>query len=220
MLGRFVHRYLDPADSLLEVLFGLIMALTVTVGARLLWERNDVAASDLVAGLAGCNVAWGLIDAAFYLLGARFIRNQRVQLVRRLKLARDDAEALAMVREAFDLDPALLDREEDRAIVQRSLVDALRHANASPTGNRTEEYVAAGLIAFLVSATALPGILPLLLVDDTTIALRISNAAQIGLLFFVGYGWAHYSGANRWRTGLAIALMGVLLVLVAVVLGG
>jgi hypothetical protein len=47
-----------------------------------------------------------------------------------------------------------------------------------------------------------------------------SNAAQIGLPFFVGYGWAHYSGANRWRTGLAIALMGVLLVLVAVVLGG
>jgi len=33
---KFVHRYLDPSESLPELLFGLIMAFTITAGARLL----------------------------------------------------------------------------------------------------------------------------------------------------------------------------------------
>ena len=72
----------------------------------------------------------------------------------------------------------------------------------------------------LVSATAIPGVLPLLLLDDGYRALRIANILQIGLLFLVGYRWAYHSGANPWRTGVMIALLGVVLVLVAVALGG
>ena len=85
MIARFVHRYLDPSESLLEILFGLIMALTMTAGARLLQERTEINAIELAVGLAGCNVAWGLIDAVFYLFGTKFNRNRRVQLVRRLQ---------------------------------------------------------------------------------------------------------------------------------------
>ena len=33
MLRRLVDRHLDPSESLLEILFGLIMALTMTAGA-------------------------------------------------------------------------------------------------------------------------------------------------------------------------------------------
>ena len=39
MIANFVHRYLDPVDSLGELLFGLIMALTLTLGARQEWWR-------------------------------------------------------------------------------------------------------------------------------------------------------------------------------------
>ena len=31
-----IHRYLDPGETLAEVLFGLIMALTITVGGGIL----------------------------------------------------------------------------------------------------------------------------------------------------------------------------------------
>jgi VIT1/CCC1 family predicted Fe2+/Mn2+ transporter len=72
----------------------------------------------------------------------------------------------------------------------------------------------------LVSATAIPGVLPLLLLDDGYKTLRIANILRIGLLFLVGYGWAQYSGASPWRTGPMIALLGVGLVLVSVALGG
>ena len=74
MSAGFLHRYLDPSETLLEVLFGLIMALTLTAGARLLSENQNIDAAGLAAGLVGCNVAWGIIDAVFYLLGARFSR--------------------------------------------------------------------------------------------------------------------------------------------------
>jgi hypothetical protein len=33
---KFIDRYLDPSESLPELLFGLIMSFTITAGARLL----------------------------------------------------------------------------------------------------------------------------------------------------------------------------------------
>lgn len=220
MARRFIHRYLDPVDSLLELLFGLIMSLTLTAGARLLLRRDELSAADLAAGLAGCNLAWGIIDAVLYLLGARFGRNIRARLVQRLQATHDDADALALIDREFDIDPTLLRDEADRAAVRRALVDALRHANASRVGIGVDDGVAAGIICLLVTATAIPAIASLLLVDDTMVALRLANTVQVLLLFLVGYSWARHAGANRWKTGAAIASLAVGLVLVAVVLGG
>ena len=36
--GSVVHRHLDPATSLAEILFGLIMTLTFTLGAGIIIE--------------------------------------------------------------------------------------------------------------------------------------------------------------------------------------
>ena len=79
----------------------------------------------------------------------------------------------------------------------------------------------AGLAVFwLVFLTALPAVLPFLVLRDARIAMRVSNAMLIGLLFYVGWRWATYTGASRWRTGLFMALLGVALVAVAIALGG
>ncbi len=216
----FIHRYLDPSESLLEVLFGLIMSLTLTAGARLLPESQDIDAAGLAAALVGCNVAWGIIDAVFYLLGTRFSRNQRVQFVRRLRATADNSQAFDAIREEFDLEGEPPMREEDRAAFYRSLLQMLRHAGTSRARFLRDDFVAAVLVVLLVTATAIPAALPLLLLDDGYGALRIANILQIFLLFLVGYGWAHHSGASPWRTGITIALLGVGLVLVSVALGG
>jgi hypothetical protein len=50
--------------------------------------------------------------------------------------------------------------------------------------------------------------------------MRASNAILIGLLSYVGWRWAAYTGASRWRTGLLMAVLGVALVVVAIALGG
>ena len=220
MIVRFVHRYLDPSESLLEILFGLIMALTMTAGARLLQERAEINAAELAVGLAGCNVAWGLIDAVFYLFGTKFNHNRRVQLIRRLQATPDKAEAFSLIQDEFGLEGEPPMREQDRVAFHRSVLELLRHAGTARAHLHIDDYIAAGIVFVLVSLTALPGLLPLLLLDDAYLALRIANAGQVLLLFLIGLGWASYTGAPRLRTGVLIALLGVAMVLVSVALGG
>jgi len=220
MIVRFAERYLDPSETLLEVLFGLIMALTITTGARLLSERADIVGLDLALALLGCNIAWGVIDGALYLLGTIFNRNRRVRFVKRLQAASNDSEAIAAVRDQFDLEGEPPMRPQDKANLHTSLLELFKHAGTAPARLRPDDWIAAILIAILVSATAIPGLIPLLLFQDGFVALRVANALQVGLLFLVGYRWAHYSGGNRWLIGLTIALLGTALVLLAVPLGG
>lgn len=220
MIARFVGRYLDPSETLLEVLFGLIMALTITVGARLLSERADIVGMELALALLGCNVAWGVIDGAFYLLGTIFNRNRRVQFVKRLQVAANQTEALAAVMDEFDLEGEPSMRTEDKANLHTSLLQLFQNAGTGRVRLQSDDWIAALLIAILVSATAIPGLIPLLVIQDGFVALRVANALQVGLLFLVGFWWAKYSGSHRGLTGLAIALLGTALVLLAVPLGG
>jgi hypothetical protein len=95
-----IQRYLDPGDALGEVLFGLIMVLTFTVGARLLFaEGFDT--TELVVGAVGCNIAWGVIDAVLFVLGSLFHRSRRARFYRALRNAPNDADALARIQQEF-----------------------------------------------------------------------------------------------------------------------
>lgn len=220
MLSKIVDRYLDPTDSLGEVLFGMIMALTVTAGARLLTQREDINPRELIGAMIGCNIAWGVIDAVLYLIGSLFTRNQRVHFVKRLRAAGTEAEAMAAIQEEFGLDdePAL--PPEDRATFYRVALDIMRHASTQRARLRWQDFQAAIAIVVLVSLTAVPGMLPFLVIDDGSLALQWANAIQTCLLFLIGFRWARFSGANPWRAGLGIVALAVSLVMVSVVLGG
>jgi hypothetical protein len=70
-----IHRYLDPAETLAEVLFGLIMVLTITIGASLITTPDQLDTHGLIVAAAGCNLAWGVIDAVLFLLDTLFYRS-------------------------------------------------------------------------------------------------------------------------------------------------
>ena len=173
----------------------------------------------LIAAL-GCNVAWGIIDAALFLLGSVFSRNQRVQLARRLKAAKSEQQAMAIMREEFDLEDEPAMSEEDRAPIHRMVLQIMRRAATRRAHLRRQDFEAAAVVILLVSLTAVPGVAPFLFLQDGYLALRTANAIQVVLLFVVGYSWAEHTGANPWCTGLAIVALGIGMVLVAVVLGG
>ena len=62
-------------ERISEILFGLIMVLTVTCSfSALKADRKQV--REMLLGAVGCNFAWGAIDAVFYLL-ARFSEQGR-----------------------------------------------------------------------------------------------------------------------------------------------
>ncbi|HEX2493518.1 MAG TPA: hypothetical protein VHK24_07055, partial [Steroidobacter sp.] len=106
--AELLHRYLDPATSLAEILFGLIMTLTFTLGAGLIIEdEGREGARQLLIAVIGCNVAWGIIDGALYLVGQLFDRGRLRRLGRAIRRAPDRSAATELA--AAELEPLLSD---------------------------------------------------------------------------------------------------------------
>jgi VIT1/CCC1 family predicted Fe2+/Mn2+ transporter len=72
----------------------------------------------------------------------------------------------------------------------------------------------------LVFLSTLPPILPFLFLTDIQLALRISNAIAIAMLFGCGYAFAQHTGLGPWRSGLVMVAIGCAMVGIAIALGG
>jgi VIT1/CCC1 family predicted Fe2+/Mn2+ transporter len=216
---RFVE-HLDPGERLGELLFGLIMVLTFTLGAGIELAGDREATSELLIAALGCNAAWGIIDAALFLMGRLSERGRVHRLVRKIQAEPGREQALALVdRELDERIPAIV-RKDVRLALDAEVLDRVREMKLE-RNRLTADDAWAGLAVFwLVFLTALPAVLPFLVLRDAQIAMRASNALLIGLLFYVGWRWAAYTGASRWGTALFVALLGVALVAVAIALGG
>jgi VIT1/CCC1 family predicted Fe2+/Mn2+ transporter len=175
---------------------------------------------DLLIAALGCNTAWGIIDAALYLIARLSERGRLYRLARSIQAAPTNERALALIDRELDERLPEIVRPEVRAALDEHVLERVRGMKLAP--NRvTAGDLRAGLAVFwLVFLTALPAVLPFLVIRDPQIAMRTSNAVLVGLLFTVGWRWAGYTGASPWRTGLLMASIGVVLVIVAIALGG
>jgi VIT1/CCC1 family predicted Fe2+/Mn2+ transporter len=108
----------------------------------------------------------------------------------------------------------------DRERLYRSVHALIENATPARLAFTRADWMAGLSVFTLVAATALPAGLPFFVVRDPQIALRLSNALLVGLLFLVGFRWARYVDLGPWRAGLTLAALGVLLVAVAIALGG
>jgi hypothetical protein len=64
---RLPDRVLEPVERLTEILFGLIMVLTIT-GAVSVATADHFAIRTMLFAALGCNLAWGIIDVGMYLM--------------------------------------------------------------------------------------------------------------------------------------------------------
>ncbi|MGM4910494.1 VIT1/CCC1 transporter family protein [Rhizobium sp. 768_B6_N1_8] len=212
---------LDPGDALGEVLFGLIMALTWTVGSRLVLGEEGLDVRDLVVATIGCNVAWGIIDAVLFILGTTFYRSRRLRLFRQIRAARDEATALTVIAKEFPVEGSPLSAEAaDAEALYRSMLALTRRAEPVKLSLTKADLRSAVAIFLLVSATALPAVIPFFLIDNADRALRASNLFLVVLLFVTGYAWAGFSGGRPFYAGMAMTCLGLFLVAIAVALGG
>jgi hypothetical protein len=216
---RFVD-YLDPGERMGELLFGLIMVLTFTLGAGIGLAGSREETRDLLIAALGCNAAWGIIDAALYLMARISERGRLYRLVKAIQTAPTRERALALVERELDERLPAVVRPEVRAKMDPHVLERVRELDPEPNRVTVEDLWAGLAVFWLVFLTALPAAAPFLLFRDPQIAMRASNALLIGLLSYVGWLWAGYTGASRWRTALLMPLVGVALVLVAIALGG
>lgn len=78
---------------------------------------------------------------------------------------------------------------------------------------------ALGVFALVVLAT-FPVVVPFMVLDQTVLALRVSNGLALATLFAGGFYLGRYAGGSPWRYGLALAAIGVAMVAVIIALGG
>ena len=87
---------LDPVDRLSEILFGLIMAVTI-VGSMSIATAGRVEVRTVMLAALGCNLAWGLVDAVMYVVRTATERTRNRVLARRIADAdADTAHRLIM----------------------------------------------------------------------------------------------------------------------------
>jgi hypothetical protein len=215
----FVEKFIAPASSLAEVFFGLIMVLTFTLGAGLAAGEGEDSARTLLVAALGCNLAWGIIDGAMYIMDAMFNRSRSARI---RSLLRQSGESGALAIIAWELDPRISDSTtaDERARFYRSILTLAGRRPVTRTRLERSDIYGAIACTVLVFLTALPAAVPFMLIDDARLALRVSNGLLVAMLFWVGYFWARHTNANRVLTGLAMMLVGVLLVGAAMALGG
>jgi len=210
------RRVLEPHERISEVLFGLIMVITFT-GSLSIAEagRDDV--RTMVIGAVGCNLAWGIIDSVFYLLGCLAERSRNVLTLRAVQGARDSAAAQQIVAEALPpLVASVLGPSELESILQR-----LRALPPTRSAGLSKSDAAGALGVFLlVFASTFPVTVPFIFVHEVSLAMRLSNAVALTMLLGAGAAYGRSIGRSAWAFSVGMAALGGVLVALTIALGG
>jgi hypothetical protein len=210
------RRVLDPVSRASEALFGLIMVLTFTLSL----SATDAGRADVRAvllGALGCNLAWAIIDAVMYLMSACGEDRLAASTVRAIRDAESPAAGRAVIAEHLPTAvlPALTEADLDRIRIHLSGLPP----ESLDAGFGRDDYLAALGVFLLVFLCLFPVAAPFLLLDDVTLALRISNIVAVVMLFLTGFTFGRQVG-RPWRAGFLMVAIGLALVAVAMALGG
>jgi hypothetical protein len=214
---RLFGRVLEPVERLSEILFGLIMALTVTSAVSVATADDMQIRTMLIAAL-GCNLAWGIIDAGMYLMARLGERGHNALVGRAVRKAPTREQAHRIIEDelppvfASIFRPAQLEEIRER-------ISQMPSSRAHPGLTGRDWQGAIGVFALVVAAT-FPVVVPFAVIDDVRVALRISNVLAVASLFLCGFLFGQHAGLRPWLTGLVMVVVGVALVAIAIALGG
>ncbi len=210
-------RLLGPAERIGEALFGLIMVLTFTGSLSVADAgRDDVRA--MLIGAVGCNIAWGIIDAIFYLMDCLSEQAGRIRLLHAMRKAAAPEDAHRVIAESLPpLVAATLGPAEYESI--REQLVRLPEPPSYPRLGK-HDWLAALSVFVWVFAVTFPVAIPFIFMNPLARAMRVSNAIAIVLLFLCGYAFGRIAGYRRWLTGLGMVALGSALVAITIALGG
>jgi len=208
---------LSPVDRISEVLFGLIMVLTFTGTISVTSSGKQEINSLLWAALC-CNFAWGLVDAIMYLLDTLTERGHSLTLIGKIRKAANPSEIRETMEEEIQpLISGLLSESEIDGLAKRIM------ELPEPRGQKLLSYsdiMSAVQIFFLVFLCTFPVVIPFLWLDEVMLAMRLSNAIALIMLFACGLLLARYAGFRPYVTALSYVGIGVILVAITMLLGG
>jgi VIT1/CCC1 family predicted Fe2+/Mn2+ transporter len=216
MPGDEPERLLDPIDRISEILFGLIMAVTI-VGGLSIASAGQAEMRTVTQAALGCNVAWGLVDAVMYLVRTWVERTRRKALAKRI-VGADTATAHRLIARELPGHLASLAGPEGIAGMHRHLKELPidRIATLKP-----RDYLEAFGIFLMVVIATFPVVAPFMLMDDPAAAMKLSRLITIVMLFLAGFALGRHAGHDRpHRIGLIASAFGALLIAAVMALGG
>lgn len=214
---RSSKRVLEPIDRISEVLFGLFMVLTFT-GSLSVAESGRAEIASMLIGALGCNLAWGLIDGIMYLMGCLSERAEGIRTVLAVRKAATPEAAWRIIADA--LPPVVATALSADALERARLrLNELPQAPVRPR-LRKEDWRGALAVFLLVFLSTFPVVLPFIFMHDPRVALRISNAIAVGMLFLTGYAFGRAAAHRPWLMGISMVALGIALVGITIALGG
>src|SRR5215472_11727317 len=137
------NRLLEPKDRISEILFGVIMALTITNSVGIA-QHGEADLRTLLLGALGCNLAWGVIDAAMYLMAQLSDRGRAVATLRQVRELGDPKAAREVIADALPpILVSILSQEDLESMRQR--LSPLPEPPARITLTRSDWASAAGV---------------------------------------------------------------------------
>jgi hypothetical protein len=212
-----MKRALDPIDRLSEVLFGLIMVLTFT-GSLSISEAGREDVRTMLVGALGCNLAWGIIDGVFYLMGCLAEKSRALATFRAVREDGDPGRAQRLIADALPpvvasvLEPSEL---ETMRVRLKQLPEPPERARLGGDDVRG----ALGVF-FWVFLSTFPVVIPFIVMHNPMPALRVSNAIAVVMLFMTGYAYARHTGRRPFWVGSVMVVLGSVLVGLTMALGG
>ena len=217
----FATQHLDPGSHMGEALFGLIMTLTFTLGADLvIQEEGREGARQMLIGILGCNLAWGIIDGVLYVLACAFERGRVQRIGYEVRKARNPDQARRLVAGELDELLAPLTDPQQRDALYSAIVQRVKTESTLPEPITREDLLAGLESGLLVFGCSIPAVLPFLVFDQPQVALRVSNTILLALMYYLGYRHARHTLAKPWIAGFVFLLAGLFLVVLTIRLGG
>src|SRR6478735_10473083 len=157
------RQLLDPIDRISEALFGLIMVLTST-NTLSVATAGRAEISTMILSALGCNLAWGIIDAALDLMGCIEERGRNLLMLRAVRQARSAEEAKrVMADELPESLASVLSFEEAESLRQKLL--QLPEPPASPSLTKDDALRAVGISSWVFAST-FPVVVPFFFIGE------------------------------------------------------
>lgn len=226
--GSLLDQFLDPIDLLAEAIFSVLIILTFTLwfGIIKLGATPDKVITvkymnEFIVAVVGATLAWGIIDGIMLALLSVFERGERHRFLADLQMAATDDDAIDLIADEFDFSLEPITGEEQRQALYADVLEHLRDSKPRPVGFQSEDLVGAVASVGVAMLAIVPSLIPLVLLRDQGIlAVRLSNIISFIVLFSAGYLWGRYTRANPWKTGLLLLGAGLIMMLIAIPLGG
>lgn len=209
-------RILDPIDRISEILFGLIMVLTSTNALSVI-SAGHADVRTMISGALGCNLAWGIVDGGLYLLARINERGARNLTLRAIRQAPDAETARGAIADALPPEVVSVLPAEQLELMRQKVLQS-----PEPKGPKLtrQDWIGALGLCLLSFLATFPVVIPFIFISDAKLALRVSYAVAIAMLFCCGYAFGVHSGIRPWAAGLSMVAVGSALVGIAVALGG